>query len=186
MIPAITQVVIGEYLFKYYRRLGPLSSISADRHERYFWVHPYSLTLYWSTSNPVLTNPSEVKTKAIAITSIESVSDNNPIPTGLYHKSIIVHSSTKSVKFTCATRQRHNIWYNALRYLINRSIQELDFGGGARAALTGPPPIAELQEEMDSLHEMQMDMESSTRHAFPRSSTIKRSQSLNRFGSLKR
>ncbi|RKP28543.1 hypothetical protein METBISCDRAFT_29070, partial [Metschnikowia bicuspidata] len=67
MIPAITQVVIGEYLFKYYRRLGPLSAISALRHERYFWVHPYSLTLYWSSSNPVLSNPSDVRTKAMAI-----------------------------------------------------------------------------------------------------------------------
>ena len=82
MIPAITQVVIGEYLFKYYRRLGPLSSISENRHERYFWVHPYSLTLYWSASNPVLSNPAEVKTRAAAIVSVESVDDNNPLPTG--------------------------------------------------------------------------------------------------------
>lgn len=127
MIPAITQVVIGEYLFKYYRRLGPLSSISESRHERYFWVHPYSLTLYWSSSNPVLTNPAELKTRAAAIIGVQSVEDNNPLPTGLYHKSIIVHSQNRSIKITCATRQRHNIWYNALRYLINRNVDDLTF-----------------------------------------------------------
>lgn len=127
MIPAITQVVIGEYLFKYYRRLGPLSSISETRHERYFWVHPYSMTLYWSTLNPVLGNPEDVRTRAAAILGVESVDDNNPLPPGLYHKSIVVHSQNKSVKFTCATRQRHNIWYNALRYMLNRNLEELSF-----------------------------------------------------------
>lgn len=127
MIPAITQVVIGEYLFKYYRRLGPLSSISETRHERYFWVHPYSMTLYWSTLNPVLGNPEDVRTRAAAILGVESVDDNNPLPPGLFHKSIVVHSQNKSVKFTCATRQRHNIWYNALRYMLNRNLEELSF-----------------------------------------------------------
>lgn len=120
MIPAITQVVIGEYVFKYFRRMG-LSSISADRHERYFWVHPYSLTLYWLTSNPSLANPNDLRTKAVAIRKVEVVDDNNPLPVGLYYKSIVVSSPTKTVKFTCQTRQRHNIWYNALRYLVHRS-----------------------------------------------------------------
>lgn len=178
MIPAITQVVIGEYLFKYYRKLGPFSSISADRHERYFWVHPYSLTLYWSSSNPVLANPADVKTKAVAILSVESVDDNNPLPTGLYHKSIVIHSQTKTVKFTCPTRQRHNIWYNALRYMVNRSIHELDFGRGANASYphNRTPPDDDVPE---------LDFESSTRHAFPRSSTVLRSSSNRRFNSLK-
>jgi nuclear migration protein NUM1 len=127
IIPALTQTVIGEYLHKYYRRLGPFSSISETRHDRYFWVHPYTLTLYWSTTNPVLGNPSTHKTRAAAIIGVESVEDNNPLPAGLYHKSIIVHSQSRSVKFTCPTRQRHNIWYNSLRYLIQRSMDGLEF-----------------------------------------------------------
>ncbi|KAH3677123.1 hypothetical protein WICMUC_001878 [Wickerhamomyces mucosus] len=122
IIPALTQTVIGEYLFKYYRRLGPFSSISESRHERYFWIHPYTLTLYWSSTNPVLGNPTNHKTRAAAIIQVESIEDNNPLPTGLYHKSIIVHSQTRSIKFTCPTRQRHNIWYNSLRYLIQRNM----------------------------------------------------------------
>jgi nuclear migration protein NUM1 len=127
IIPALTQTVIGEYLHKYYRRLGPFSSISETRHDRYFWIHPYTLTLYWSTTNPVLGNPSTHRTRAAAIIGVESVEDNNPLPAGLYHKSIIVHSQSRSVKFTCPTRQRHNIWYNSLRYLIQRSMDGLEF-----------------------------------------------------------
>ncbi|KAH3685506.1 hypothetical protein WICPIJ_003523, partial [Wickerhamomyces pijperi] len=131
IIPALTQTVIGEFLFKYYRRLGPFSSISESRHERYFWIHPYTLTLYWSVTNPVLGNPSSGKTRAAAIIAVESVEDNNPLPTGLYHRSIIVHSQGgKSVKFTCPTRQRHNIWFNSLRYLVSKSMEGLDFDEG--------------------------------------------------------
>lgn len=126
MIPALTQTIIGEYLYKYYRRLGPFSSMSENRHERYFWIHPYSLTLYWSTTNPVLGDTSTNKIRAAAILRVEAVDDNNPLPPGLYHKSIIVHSSDKSVKITCPTRQRHNVWYNSLRYLIERTTDNLD------------------------------------------------------------
>lgn len=126
IIPALTQTVIGEYLYKYYRRLGPLSSISESRHERYFWIHPYTLTLYWSSTNPVLGNPSTHKTRAAAIIGVESVDDNNPLPAGIHHKSIIVHSQTRSIKITCPTRQRHNIWYNSLRYLIQRSMDGIN------------------------------------------------------------
>lgn len=186
MIPVITQVLIGEYLFKYYRKLGPLSSISSTRHERYFWVHPYSLTLYWSNSNPVLKNPNASKSKAIAILGVESVEDNNPIPVGLYHKSIIVHSQTKSVKFTCSNRQRHNIWYNSLRYLVHRNINELDFGGRHHNKKDSPEADHSDEDEDDGDELPDMTFDASNRQALPRSSTILRSSSLGRFMSLKR
>ena len=174
MIPAITQVVIGEYLFKYYRRLGPFKVISETRHERYFWVHPYSLTLYWSENNPSLANPSQVRTRAAAIIGVESVEDNNPLPTGLYYKSIIVHSTDRSIKITCATRQRHNIWYNALRYLINRNIDDLTIDEDTNAEIISqqissdegglhPPPVkSESQRNLETL------MDTGDRRAYPR------------------
>lgn len=175
MIPAITQVVIGEYLFKYYRKLGPLSLISSSRHERYFWVHPYSLTLYWSSSNPILTNPSEVKTKAMAIIRVESSEDKNPLPPGLHHKSIIVHSQKGLVKITCPTRQRHNIWLNALRYLVNRNINE---GASLRVPTANSVHLPiEVAGDYESIFDTR-DVEPGMRHAFPRSSSIHRSQSM--------
>ncbi|AOA60932.1 GQ67_02157T0 [Komagataella phaffii] len=127
MMPLITQTVIGEYLYKYHRKLGIFSSISESRHERYFWVHPYSMTLYWSDINPVLSNPSDNRVKALAITGVSSVDDNNPLPPGLYHKSIIIQSIERSIKITCASRQRHNIWLNSIKYLLARSTEELEF-----------------------------------------------------------
>lgn len=121
IIPALTQTVIGEYLYKYYPYLGPLGIQS--RHERYFWVHPYTLTLYWSASNPVLDNPSNHRTRCAAILGVDSIVDANPYPAGLYHKSIIITSEHKTIKITCPTRQRHNIWYNSLRYLLQRNME---------------------------------------------------------------
>lgn len=117
IIPVLTQTVIGEYLFKYHRFLGMES-----RHERFFWIHPYTLTLYWSTTNPILDSKSNSqRTKSATILGVESVPDSNPYPAGLYHKSLIIASAHKTIKITCPTRRRHNVWFNSLRYLLQKS-----------------------------------------------------------------
>ncbi|ANB12938.1 Num1p [Sugiyamaella lignohabitans] len=126
MIPYITQVVIGEFLFKYTRTFG-ISGISDNRHERYFWIHPYTLTLYWSKENPAMESIHSGKTKSAAIVNVEAVEDLNPLPPGLYHKSIIIHTSDRLIKVTCPSRQRHNIWYNSIKFLLKRSIDDLTF-----------------------------------------------------------
>ena len=122
IIAAVTQTIIGEYLYKYYRKLGPFTSVSDTRHERFFWVHPYSMTLYWSPANPVVSDPARNQVKAMSILDVQCVNDNNPLPPGIYHKSIIIKSHNKNIKITCPTRQVHNIWYNSLKYLLERSM----------------------------------------------------------------
>ncbi|SCU96259.1 LAME_0F15566g1_1 [Lachancea meyersii CBS 8951] len=171
IIPALTQTVIGEYLHKYYRRLGPLSNVRS-RHERYFWVHPYTMTLYWSTNNPVLGNPATNKTRAAAILGIESVEDSNPYPVGLYHKSIIVKTETRPVKITCATRQRHNIWFNSLRYLIQRNMDGINLDDTAIDSADANK-IYQLPGETPKLTNQRL---SSTRRGFS-AETTKRSTS---------
>ncbi|ODQ47933.1 hypothetical protein PICMEDRAFT_71940 [Pichia membranifaciens NRRL Y-2026] len=122
IIAAVTQTIIGEYLYKYYRKLGPFTSVSDTRHERFFWVHPYSMTLYWSPANPVVSDPARNQIKAMSILDVQCVNDNNPLPPGIHYKSIIIKSHNKSIKITCPTRQIHNIWYNSLKYLLERSM----------------------------------------------------------------
>jgi nuclear migration protein NUM1 len=126
MIPYITQVVIGEYLFKYTRNLT-LSGISGNRHERYFWIHPYTLTLYWSKDNPALDVRHNNKAKSAAIVSVRSINDRNPLPTGLYYKSLLIQTPDRFLKITCPNRQRHNIWFNTITYLLQRSTDGLTF-----------------------------------------------------------
>lgn len=51
VISAITKTMIGDWLWKYTRRTVG-GGISEHRHRRFFWIHPYTRTLYWSTVEP--------------------------------------------------------------------------------------------------------------------------------------
>lgn len=120
MIQAITQTMIGEYLWKYTRKAGR-GEMSENRHRRYFWVHPYTRTLYWSERDPSAAGRTELKAKSVPIEAVRVVTDDNPMPPGLHRKSLVVISPGRTVKFTCTTGQRHETWFNALSYLLLRT-----------------------------------------------------------------
>ncbi|KAK1720563.1 hypothetical protein BDP67DRAFT_573367 [Colletotrichum lupini] len=123
MIQAITQTMIGEYLWKYTRKAGR-GEMSDNRHRRYFWVHPYTRTLYWSDRDPATAGRSELRGKSVPIEAVRVVTDDNPMPPGLHRKSLIVISPGRTIKFTCTTGQRHETWFNALSYLLLRTTDE--------------------------------------------------------------
>ncbi|RYP64441.1 hypothetical protein DL769_006673 [Monosporascus sp. CRB-8-3] len=120
MIQAITQTMIGEYLWKYTRKAGR-GEMSEKRHRRYFWMHPYTKTLYWSDRDPSTAGRSELRAKSVPIEAVRVVTDDNPMPPGLHRKSLIIISPGRTIKFTCTTGQRHETWYNALSYLLLRT-----------------------------------------------------------------
>ncbi|KAI9793712.1 MAG: hypothetical protein M1816_007607 [Peltula sp. TS41687] len=120
MIQAITQTMIGEYMWKYTRKAGRVE-MSKDRHRRFFWVHPYTRTLYWSDRNPAGGGRAELKAKSVAIEAVRVVSDDNPMPPGLHRKSLVVITPGRTIQFTAATSQRHTTWFNALSYLLLRT-----------------------------------------------------------------
>lgn len=135
MIQAITQTMIGERMWKYTRKAGR-GEMSNTRHPRFFWVHPYTRTLYWSDRDPATANRAELKSKSVAIEAVRVVTDDNPMPPGLHRKSLIVVTPGRSVKFTAQTSQRHETWFNALSYLLLRTGQEEDGNEGENADLT--------------------------------------------------
>ncbi|KAF8905236.1 hypothetical protein CPB84DRAFT_1745558 [Gymnopilus junonius] len=119
IIHAITQTMIGEFLWKYTRKaIG--KGVGERRHERFFWVHPYTKTLYWSSSDPGSSNVSESSAKSAYIEGVRSVLDPNPMPPGLHQYSVIVSTPQREMKITCPTKDRHDIWMNALKYLLTR------------------------------------------------------------------
>ena len=120
MIQAITQTMIGEMMWKYTRKAGR-GEMSSTRHARFFWVHPYTRTLYWSDRDPASANRAELKSKSVAIEAVRVVIDDNPMPPGLHRKSLIIITPGRSVKFTAQTSQRHETWFNALSYLLLRT-----------------------------------------------------------------
>lgn len=161
MIQAITQTMIGEYLWKYTRKTGR-GEMSENRHRRYFWVHPYTRTLYWSDKDPSQAGRAELKAKSVAIEAVRVVTDDNPMPPGLHRKSLIILTPGRAVKFTAATGQRHETWFNALSYLLLRTadgtpgdreevaataltredVDEFNPGFGNRPARRGPASLS--------------------------------------------
>ncbi|CRK40692.1 hypothetical protein BN1708_008284 [Verticillium longisporum] len=123
MIQAITQTMIGEYLWKYTRKAGR-GQMSENRHRRYFWVHPYTRTLYWSDRDPSTAGRADMKAKSVSIEAVRVVTDDNPMPPGLHRKSLIVVSPGRQIKFTSTTGSRHETWFNALSYLLLRTNDE--------------------------------------------------------------
>jgi hypothetical protein len=51
VLPFVMHTMIGEWLFKY-TRFKVKSGISDNSHKRFFWLHPYTKTLYWSQQEP--------------------------------------------------------------------------------------------------------------------------------------
>jgi hypothetical protein len=123
MIQAITQTMIGEYLWKYTRKAGR-SEISASRHRRFFWVHPYTRTLYWSEHDPSTLGKQQSKAKSVAIEAVRVISDDNAYPPGLHRKSLVIVTPGREIVFTAPTAQRHETWFNALSYLLLRTGSE--------------------------------------------------------------
>jgi hypothetical protein len=130
MIQAITQTMIGEFLWKYTRKTGS-SDMSSTRHRRYFWVHPYTRTLYWSEHDPQTAGKSQLRTKSVPIEAVRVIPDDNPYPPGLHCRSLEVISPGRKVRFTATTSQRHETWYNALSYLLLRESNEACEDGDA-------------------------------------------------------
>lgn len=128
MIQAITQTMIGEFLWKYTRKPGR-EGMSSTRHRRFFWVHPYTRTLYWSEQDPSTAGRAQLKAKSVAIEAVRVVSDDNLSPPGLYRKSLVVITPGRTIKFTAPTGQRHETWFNALSYLLMRTGAEREEDG---------------------------------------------------------
>ncbi|KAF2836844.1 hypothetical protein M501DRAFT_939130 [Patellaria atrata CBS 101060] len=132
MIQAITQTMIGEYLWKYTRKAGR-SEMSETRHRRFFWVHPYTRTLYWSATDPATAGKAQLKAKSVQIEAVRVITDDNPMPPGLHRKSLIIITPGRNVKFTATTGQRHETWFNALSYLLLRTSAEREDEGALTA-----------------------------------------------------
>lgn len=125
MIQAITQTMIGEYLWKYTRKTGS-EKVSDNRHRRFFWVHPYTRTLYWSEQDPSTAGTKQLKGKSVAIEAVRVITDDNVNPPGLHRKSLVVVTPGREIVFTAPTAQRHETWFNALSYLLMRTTAERD------------------------------------------------------------
>lgn len=72
VIALITQTMIGDWMYKYTRKAVG-NGLSERRHRRFFWIHPYTRTLYWSPHAPGV-DGRESKAKSGRLTSQKHLS----------------------------------------------------------------------------------------------------------------
>jgi hypothetical protein len=132
MIQAITQTMIGEWLWKYTRKTGRAEH-SERRHRRFFWVHPYNRMLYWADYDISNHERAEARSKGVPIEAVHVVTDDNNDPPGLHRKSLVIVTPGRQIKVTAPTGQRHETWFNALSYLLLKPSDDGEYGDGITA-----------------------------------------------------
>ncbi|KAI8081537.1 meiotic cell cortex C-terminal pleckstrin homology-domain-containing protein [Halteromyces radiatus] len=108
-IRALTRTMIGDWIWKYTRKVVG-SGISEKKHKRFFWLHPYSKTLYWSNQEPGL-DGCEYSTKCVMIESFVIIR-NEKIP------SFYIQTSHRGLKIQCTDDGAYSDWFKSLKYLL--------------------------------------------------------------------
>ncbi|TQS37903.1 hypothetical protein Golomagni_01607 [Golovinomyces magnicellulatus] len=134
VISAIAQSMIGEWVFKYTRQRKPASATDSYRsleisnkvrHRRWIWLAPYERAVMWSSKEPTSRSALMGKSgRKLVIQSVLDVKDENPPPKGinLFHRSILIHSSSRAFRFTAVTKESHNNWLKALTFLARSQL----------------------------------------------------------------
>ncbi|KAG1220867.1 hypothetical protein G6F35_006398 [Rhizopus arrhizus] len=104
-LPSLSQTMIGERLKKYIRHpiKGKLKSI----HTRYFWLHPYTKTLYWSVHKP--------EQGELPIQSYSIIQTTSQIPI------IRIQSIQHQMKVQCMNLDSYQKWTQSLECLFMKS-----------------------------------------------------------------
>lgn len=112
----LSQVMMGEVLHKYYGGIN-FEGITGGRHKRFFWFHPESRLLYWNRENPIVLGTGVAK--SITLVEVDEFIDRNPLPSGLFHRSLVLKGREREVRVTCSTQNRHSVWLAALRHVLS-------------------------------------------------------------------
>ncbi|CAO3620777.1 unnamed protein product [Cunninghamella blakesleeana] len=136
-ISSITQTMIGEWLTKYTRKPMGGQGFSERRHDRYFWIHPYTRTLYWCNRAPGA-DGGELKAKSAFVENVMvGILEEDGIP------CLLIQTSTRLLKVKAPTRERHEIWLDSLNYLVSRQPQPNDSTTttNTNSLLASPSPL---------------------------------------------
>ncbi|KAF2455401.1 meiotic cell cortex C-terminal pleckstrin homology-domain-containing protein [Lineolata rhizophorae] len=163
VVDAIAATMVGEWMWKYVRRrksfgvpespqeLGKTAddgSVNVTgngvRHKRWVWLSPYERAVMWSSKQP--TSGSALMGKSgrkLTIQSVLDVKDDTPLPRGAgvgasFHRSILILTPARALKFTAMTRERHYVWLSALSFLAHSSNPAPEL-----QSLPPPPPPTE-------------------------------------------
>ncbi|ORX80669.1 hypothetical protein K493DRAFT_97263 [Basidiobolus meristosporus CBS 931.73] len=122
IIHAITQAMIGDFMWKYTRRvLG--TGTSEKKHLRYFWIHPYAKTINWGRKQPGPDRITHTVGKTFKSAYIESIRVVEDIPSSEEapaEYSLVIQTTTRKLKIKALGKDKHDLWLLALTYLTSR------------------------------------------------------------------
>ena len=147
---------------------GETGSIGGVRHKRWVWLAPYERAVIWSskqpTSGPALLGKGGRKRKCrpplslavwanlclVAIQSVLDVKDDTPLPKNssnerVFHRSILILTPERALKFTATSKERHYIWLTALSFLSasSQGMADLDTPSPEQPPQLPHPPSQE-------------------------------------------
>ncbi|TGJ85168.1 hypothetical protein E0Z10_g3594 [Xylaria hypoxylon] len=158
VVDAISQTMVGEWMFKYVRRRksfgvadgGGREENSNDRHKRWVWLAPYERAILWSSKQPASGSALMGKSgRKLIIQSVLDVKDENPIPKGetqIFDRSILILTPQRALKFTAVSAERHYLWLMALSFLAHSQQEVPEITPSLAPPKPAPAPDPELSK----------------------------------------
>lgn len=142
---------------------GPTLTSHGTRHKRWVWLSPYERTIMWDSKQPTsghaLMGKKGRKRKSgtkfcvimyanylpVTIQSVIDVADDTPLPKrpelpAAFHRSILILTPSRALKFTAVNAERHALWMSALSFLSESDQANLPH-------LPSVPPIPEQYQK---------------------------------------
>lgn len=145
-IQCLTRTMIGSWFYKF-DRLG------RRPHLRFFWIHPYSMTINWGDKEPSQQS-SRVKYKSAYIQSFSL--QTKPLSQAFSRLGVpfVIHTPRRSLKLVPASKEDHTIWLRGLTTLLEKAkentlaerIQVVDLRDDG--LVIHPTPVLEDDESM--------------------------------------
>lgn len=115
-VSALTRTMIGDWMWKYTRKVVG-GGISENKHRRFFWIHPYTQTLYWSSKEPG-SNNRQSNTKSVLVESF-AILENDSESEKSIPPSILIQTPSRGLKIQCMNIIAHQAWIKSLNFLLD-------------------------------------------------------------------
>ncbi|KAI7881489.1 hypothetical protein K492DRAFT_194340 [Lichtheimia hyalospora FSU 10163] len=120
VIQALTHAMIGDWIYKYTRRYVA-GKAGNRRHYRYFWIHPYTKTLYWSYTQPDVDHD-ESRSKRAFIRDVYNIPCPQPSSTPFH---LMVRTPTRDIVLQAIDIDQHQRWLVAFCFLLDKSVDDV-------------------------------------------------------------
>ncbi|KAI9247274.1 meiotic cell cortex C-terminal pleckstrin homology-domain-containing protein [Helicostylum pulchrum] len=119
-VTALTRTMIGDWMYKYTRKVVG-SGISENRHRRFFWIHPYTQTLYWSSREPGssagTSNTKSALVESFVLLPFDHKREKSCPP------CILIQTPLRGLKVECIDMPSHDAWIKSLQFILADNTQ---------------------------------------------------------------